>query len=36
MSRLERGEAIVLPAGKPHAVWASKRFKMLLTTIRSK
>ncbi len=36
MSRLERGEAIILPAGKPHAVRASKRFKMLLTMIRSK
>ena len=35
-SRLEQGEAIVLPAGKPHAVRASKRFKMLLTMIRSK
>src|SRR5271157_1095697 len=36
MSRLEQGEAIVLPARKPHAVRASKRFKMLLTMIRSK
>ncbi len=36
MSRLEQGEAIILPAGKPHAVTASKRFKMLLTMIRSK
>jgi quercetin dioxygenase-like cupin family protein len=35
-SRLEQGEAIILPAGKPHAVRASKRFKMLLTMIRSK
>lgn len=35
MSRLEQGEAIILPAGKPHAVKASKRFKMLLTMIRS-
>ncbi len=35
-SRLERGDAIILPAGKPHAVRASKRFKMLLTMIRSK
>lgn len=34
--RLEQGEAIILPAGKPHAVRASKRFKMLLTMIRSK
>jgi quercetin dioxygenase-like cupin family protein len=35
-SHLEQGEAIVLPAGKPHAVRALKRFKMLLTMIRSK
>ncbi len=34
-NRLEQGEAIILPAGKPHAVRASKRFKMLLTMIRS-
>jgi quercetin dioxygenase-like cupin family protein len=32
---MRQGEAIVLPAGKPHAVRASKRFKMLLTMIRS-
>jgi quercetin dioxygenase-like cupin family protein len=32
--RLAQGEAIILPAGKPHAVKASKRFKMLLTMIR--
>jgi quercetin dioxygenase-like cupin family protein len=36
MSRLEQGEAIILPAGKCHAVKASKRFKMLLTMIKSK
>ena len=30
-----KGEAIVLPAGKPHAVLALRRFKMLLTMIRS-
>ena len=35
-SRLEPGEAIILPAGRPHAVRAPKRFKMLLTMIRSK
>jgi quercetin dioxygenase-like cupin family protein len=29
------GEAIVLPANQPHAVKALKRFKMLLTMIRS-
>ena len=34
-SHLEAGEAILLPAGKPHAVRASARFKMLLTMIRS-
>ena len=34
-SRLEAGDAILLPAGKPHAVRASTRFKMLLTMIRS-
>ena len=33
---LEGGEAVILPAGKPHAVRAVKRFKMLLTMIRSK
>jgi quercetin dioxygenase-like cupin family protein len=30
------GEAIILPAGKPHSVKATKRFKMLLTMIRQK
>jgi quercetin dioxygenase-like cupin family protein len=35
-SLLEQGEAIILPAGMPHAVKAPKRFKMLLTMIRSK
>lgn len=35
-SRLEGGEALILPAGKPHAVHATRRFKMLLTMIRSK
>jgi len=29
------GEAILLPANQPHAVAATKRFKMLLTMIRS-
>ena len=28
------GEAIILPAGKPHSVRAANRFKMLLTMIR--
>ena len=34
-NRLEQGEAIILPAGRPHAVRATKRFKMLLTMIRA-
>ena len=29
------GEAIILPANQPHAVKASKRFKLLLTMIRA-
>jgi quercetin dioxygenase-like cupin family protein len=32
---LRQGEMIVLPASVPHAVRAEKRFKMLLTMIRS-
>lgn len=32
---LKDGEAIVLPAGKPHSVRATKRFRMLLTMIRT-
>jgi quercetin dioxygenase-like cupin family protein len=36
VSSLEQGDAIILPAGKPHAVKATERFKMLLTMIRSK
>lgn len=35
-NHLGSGEAILLPAGKPHAVRAGKRFKMLLTMIRSR
>jgi len=31
---MKAGEAIVLPAGKPHSVRARARFKMLLTMIR--
>jgi quercetin dioxygenase-like cupin family protein len=27
------GESIVMPAGKPHAVFAEKDFKMLLTVV---
>lgn len=34
-SRLTAGEAILLPAGKPHAIRAPMRFKMILTMIRS-
>jgi quercetin dioxygenase-like cupin family protein len=31
---LTAGEAIVMPAGEPHALKASKPFKMLLTMVR--
>ncbi len=31
---LKAGDAIVMPAGEPHAVKALTRFKMLLTMIR--
>jgi len=31
---LHTGELIILPANKPHAVFAKKRFKMMLTMIR--
>src|SRR5512144_2842294 len=33
--RLRAGDAIVMPAGQPHAVKALTRFKMLLTMIRA-
>ncbi|OGQ13531.1 MAG: cupin [Deltaproteobacteria bacterium RBG_19FT_COMBO_46_12] len=33
--RLRGGEMIIMPAGQPHALKAVKRFKMLLTMIRS-
>ena len=33
-NEIKEGEAIVLPAGKPHSVRATSRFKMLLTMIR--
>ncbi len=33
--RLVGGEAIILPAGKPHMVRAPTRFKMLLVMIRA-
>jgi quercetin dioxygenase-like cupin family protein len=31
---VHKGEMIILPANKPHAVFAKKRFKMILTMIR--
>jgi len=34
--RVRKGELIILPAGKPHSLMASKRFKMMLIMIRSK
>jgi quercetin dioxygenase-like cupin family protein len=30
---IKAGEALVMPAGKPHAVFASQAFKMLLTVV---
>ncbi|MDE6312167.1 MAG: cupin domain-containing protein [Lachnospiraceae bacterium] len=30
---LNTGESIIMPAGKPHAVFAVERFKMLLTVV---
>jgi quercetin dioxygenase-like cupin family protein len=35
LSSLRAGEAIILPAGQPHALKATERFKMLLTMIRA-
>lgn len=32
---LKAGDAIILPAGQPHALKAAERFKMLLTMIRA-
>jgi quercetin dioxygenase-like cupin family protein len=32
---LKKGEMIVMPADQPHALKATRRFKMLLTMIRS-
>ena len=32
---LKKGEMIILPAGKPHALKAVKKFKMLLVMIKS-
>jgi len=33
--RLQEGEMIIMPGGKPHAVKAIKQFKMMLVMIRS-
>ena len=33
--QLSAGEALILPANRPHAVKATQQFKMLLTMIRS-
>jgi quercetin dioxygenase-like cupin family protein len=33
--RIGTGEAIIMPAGEPHAVKAVSRFRMLLTMIRT-
>jgi quercetin dioxygenase-like cupin family protein len=34
--RARKDDLLILPAGKPHALQAKKRFKMLLTMIRSR
>ena len=34
-NRVKAGELILMPAGKPHALQAVTRFKMMLTMIRS-
>ena len=34
VNEMKGGEAVILPAGKPHAVQAKTRFKMLLVMIR--
>jgi len=34
-NRVQGGELILMPAHQPHALKASKRFKMILTMIRS-
>ena len=33
--RLKEGEMVIMPANKPHALKALKKFKMILTMIRS-
>jgi quercetin dioxygenase-like cupin family protein len=32
--QLKKGEMVIMPANKPHALKATKRFKMVLTMIR--
>lgn len=32
---VEKNEMIMMPAGEPHSIKASKRFKMMLTMVRS-
>ena len=32
--QLKKGEMVIMPANKPHALTATKRFKMLLTMIK--
>ncbi len=32
--QLKKGEMVIMPANKPHALKATKRFKMLLTMIK--
>jgi len=34
-NRVQNGELFLMPANQPHALKASKRFKMILTMIRS-
>ncbi len=34
-ARVRAGEMVILPANEPHAVSAPRRFKMILTMIRS-
>src|ERR1035437_5339275 len=35
LAQVVAGEMILMPAGQPHALKATKRFKMILTMIRS-
>jgi quercetin dioxygenase-like cupin family protein len=36
LSIVKKGEMIIMPANKPHALKATRKFKMLLTMIRAK